>query len=935
MQKPLNLKLVTPLVLLGVFVFSSNLLLSINLLNNPDFESGTINLSYGDGSWAYMGAPDIVVQDAEVYSGGHAVAITGRTATWNGIRYNFENLVVGKVYNVTFFAKTVTPNSVVRVLIKKVSGSTVSYQQVAQEIVSNDGWTKIQGSFISDGTEDFFYTAGDLTDLYLDHFSLVEILGLDSIGFLNSGNDSWEIDFQDPYTKIKFFNPIESFELIEKSEDMVTWIPVARNYSNSWESTFPYAYDIAQLSGEVEMSIPYNSETFFRKSSNSTIEPKTNRELAAKFLIQSTFGPKLYSIDAFPNLDSQQEIGIADYEQWITEQKNIDPFYHRKFWRERSDPDFTDGTSSYLENEVKHKDTLGQRYNFYRNNVPYQTNWNNRLPGYGGYYDSSGVLIDYLPYTEDANGNGVLDPGEDIGHLNSSGNTVGANNGQLDDNIQGQGTAGSPYIPRIGQHVSNALAAGNSIWDVSMPVNQTKKAVWYKAAITADDQLRQRVAWALSQYFVVGETGSNQLQLTERWLNYYDIFVRHAFGNFKDILSEVTWSPHMGRYLSHLNNRGDRIAQGIYPDENYAREVMQLFTIGLWELNEDGSLEIGSNGQAIPTYDNDDITEFAKVFTGLRLAYDRTNIETSFGNYIDPMRVQSDWHEFSNKTLLDGTQLGVFPQTEQGVTNEIEALLTHLFNHKNMPPFFAKFLIQRFTISNPSPNYIKDVATAFKTGYYDDTGTGARGDMLATIRAVLLHPEARENILSNDTNHGKLREPLIRVIHLIRALNISSNRTYGWYQLNALEDTILQAPYDSPSVFNFYRPDYQPNGEILQKNLNAPEFQINNDVSSLQLFNIYQTLTMHGIAGNSYGTIGSKWYIEGSAELSYETSYLTNNLDDLVNHYDLLLTGGRLNQTTKQIIQNFIISNPQLGNLDKVKYVAYLTTLAKEYNTIY
>ena len=157
----------------------------------------------------------------------------------------------------------------------------------------------------------------------------------------------------------------------------------------------------------------------------------------------------------------------------------------------------------------------------------------------------------------------------------------------------------------------------------------------------------------------------------------------------------------MGYYLSYIENKKADPAKGTFPDENFARELMQLFTIGIWELNEDGTLEIDDYGEAIPTYDINDVTEFAKVFTGLRRPFDRANIEISFGNYIDPMRVQANRHDFSAKTLLDGTMLGPFSQNEIGVRSDIEGLLDHLFNHKNMPPFFAHFLIQRLTISIP------------------------------------------------------------------------------------------------------------------------------------------------------------------------------------------------------------------------------------------
>ena len=502
--------------------------------------------------------------------------------------------------------------------------------------------------------------------------------------------------------------------------------------------------------------------------------------------------------------------------------------------------------------------------------------------------------------------------------------------------------------PMIGLHSDNCEAhlaqnpgTGLSKYDVQYPVTDTRQLVWYKAAIDAPDQLRQRVAWALSQYFVVSRIGNNQPQAVERWLNYYDIFTRHAFGNFRDILDEVTWSPHMGYYLSHIENKKANPSLGTYPDENYAREVMQLFTIGLWELNENGTRELDANGDAIPTYDNDDIFEFAKVFTGMRRPLSRgpdTNIEELSNNYIDPMRVSIDWHDFDPKTLLDGSTLGPFNQTANGVRDDVAGLLDHLFNHSNVPPFFARFMIQRFTVSNPSPAYIEAVAQAFKTGLYDSSGSGDRGCMEATIKAVLLHPEARSSSLAYDPMHGKLREPLIRLIHVARAFEITSLRTYGWFYFKDLHNIILQAPYESPSVFNFYRPDYAPNGVIGDAALNAPEFQIHNDVTALQLSNALITLIVHGIAGsgsNNYGNIGQRNNIDSVLDFTYEDS-ISGNTSALIDHLDLLLCAGRLSSENRATIQA-AADTPSLNltGINKVKYIAGLIVLTPEFNTLY
>mgnify|MGYP001189477464 CR=1 FL=1 len=704
-----------------------------------------------------------------------------------------------------------------------------------------------------------------------------------------------EINFSNDEVAIDLSDSIHPIEVLEYSDGLSEWVPVSRNYGNGWETIFPYSYNLE--SGV--LSIPKGNEGFLRKRYESSEQNYSAMELVSEFLMQATFGPNLNSIVTFPNVSDPNfhNNQYVNFEIWIDEQISKTPFSHRAYWRQRSDPAFTDASSQtgYLENEVGHEASLGQRLPFYRGTVKYATDNSNPLPGYGGLFDINGDPIDP--------------------NLHSN-------------NLDYRG------IPKLGFHIENSITQTGRSWDVmGFNANDTEKLVWFEAAINAEDQLRQRVAWALSQYFVVGEPGSNHPNTTERYLNFYDIFVRKAFGNFRDILSEVTWSPHMGYYLSYIENKKANSSQGTFPDENFAREVMQLFTIGLWELNEDGTLELDNEDNAIPTYDNNDIAEFAKVFTGLRRPFDRVNIEIFFGNYIDPMRIQSNRHDFSVKTLLDDSTLGPFNQSQQGVRDDIEGLLDHLFNHKNMPPFFAKFLIQRMTVSNPSPNYIFAVADAFKTGLYNGSGSGNRGDMTSTVKAVLLHPEAREKILSFDPSHGKLREPLIRLMHLSRAFNLTSLRTYDWIYFVGLEDTILQSPYESPTVFNYYRPDYSPNGSIGDIQLNAPEFQINNDVSALHLANAFNTLINHGIVGGDFGNIGSKPYVGAELDFSYEIS-LSHNDQLLLDHLDLILCGGKLNPDIKQTIADALVAS-NLSQLDRVRYAVSLFVLTIEFNTLF
>ncbi|MEL6951347.1 MAG: DUF1800 domain-containing protein [Pseudomonadota bacterium] len=344
----------------------------------------------------------------------------------------------------------------------------------------------------------------------------------------------------------------------------------------------------------------------------------------------------------------------------------------------------------------------------------------------------------------------------------------------------------------------------------------SRRLSWWHNTVTANDQLRQRVAFALSQIFVVSDN-VDTLQVYPFALGtYYDLMLENAFGNFRDLLRDVALSPAMGLYLSHLNNNRSDPANNIFPDENFAREVMQLFSIGLFELEPDGTVITDINGDPVPAYDNDDIREFAKVFTGLSFGGDNA----FFGNEIAPrfdipMEMFEANHEPGEKQLLNGA---VIPA---GLTGEqdIELAIDNLFNHPNVGPFIGRQLIQRLVTSNPSPEYVQRVGSTFA-----DNGFGVRGDMRAVIRAVLLDPEARDPSLA--PNGGKLREPVVRYVSILRQFGATSDDGFiaalGYF----IQELTRQHPLSAPSVFNFYLPDHSPAGEISDQGLVAPEFQI-------------------------------------------------------------------------------------------------------------
>ncbi|MEL7312348.1 MAG: DUF1800 domain-containing protein [Pseudomonadota bacterium] len=406
-----------------------------------------------------------------------------------------------------------------------------------------------------------------------------------------------------------------------------------------------------------------------------------------------------------------------------------------------------------------------------------------------------------------------------------------------------------------------------------------RRIAWWHNTLTASDTVRQRVAYALSQIFVVSDR-VDTLEIYPYALNtYYDVLLEHAFGNYRDLLRDVTLSPAMGLYLSHLNNRAADPSRNIFPDENYAREVMQLFSIGLFELNLDGSVRTDTNGRPIPTYDNDDIREFAKVFTGLSYG----GPGAFFGNNQDPnfsvpMQMFDAAHEQGTKQLLNGF---VVPAGQSG-SQDIELAVDNLFNHPNVGPFIGRQLIQRLVTSNPSPAYIERVARVF-----NDNGAGVRGDMRAVVRAVLLDQEAIGAADPNSTN-GALREPLVRYITLLRQFKASSTDTLVAATGYLIQQAVNQHPLSAPSVFNFYLPDHAPAGPIADAGLVAPEFQITNATTIIGWPNVLDAIVLGDFPAETP---------EGFAEVTLDFDpwiQLADDTSELIQRLDSLLTAGQL-----------------------------------------
>jgi len=474
------------------------------------------------------------------------------------------------------------------------------------------------------------------------------------------------------------------------------------------------------------------------------------------------------------------------------------------------------------------------------------------------------------------------------------------------------------------------------------------KMAWWNNILKSDDHLRQRVTQALSQIFVISEKSNLQLS-GPGMADYYDMLYGHAFGNFRDLLFDVSMHPMMGFYLSHINNPKSDPVNNIHPDENYAREIMQLFSIGLFELNEDGTRQVDAQGNFIPTYDNNDIKEFAKIFTGLAPAgywwpwEDYSAYPTAWGDEYnespatvitwEPMITFDNWHEEGTKNLLNGQ---VVP-AGQTALQDINAAVDNLFNHPNVGPFIGKLLIQRLVKSNPTPAYVARVTAAF-----NDNGSGVRGDMIALITAIISDPEALECAALGEAHAGKAREPLLKYTQALKSFNAhnQSGRLWNWGYL--FDEAVSQGILASPSVFNFYLPEFQPNGPIADADLFAPEFQIHTSATAINYIN----LVYDWFINDYYGEIATHAGAQSHNSPSYDVNdldpvdYIYLDLDDeynmahdapaLVDRLDLILTGGLFSTETKT---NIISAVEQLTDpVERVRTALFLSFIAPDYS---
>jgi len=435
----------------------------------------------------------------------------------------------------------------------------------------------------------------------------------------------------------------------------------------------------------------------------------------------------------------------------------------------------------------------------------------------------------------------------------------------------------------------------------------------YQAAFSNEDQLRQRVAYALSQIFVISTVdiplGYRRAQTSA---DYYDMLSKNAFGNFRTLIQDVSLHPAMGVYLSSRSNAKENLALGRIPDQNFAREIMQLFTIGLVQLNIDGTPKL-SNGKQIPTYAQEDIDGLSRVFTGWGW-YGPDNSKDRW--YSDPavltpdrlwmpMQAYPDYHSTSEKDFL-----GVVVPAQQtpDPAASLKVALDTLFKHPNVAPFISKQLIQRLVTSNPSHAYVARVARVF-----NDDGHGVRGNLKAVVRAIFMDTEARSASIATAPGWGKIKEPVLRFTSVLRAFGAKSDS--GLWLINPTDNPATQlgqSPLRSDSVFNFYRPGYMNAGGATASNgLVAPELQITTESSVAGYANFMMNVLQRGVGQKGLDGLASRYDVH--VDLSPEVR-LAPDSTALVDDVTVRLLGdtvsGELKNQIKTGIDSIVIPEP-------------------------
>ncbi len=455
---------------------------------------------------------------------------------------------------------------------------------------------------------------------------------------------------------------------------------------------------------------------------------------------------------------------------------------------------------------------------------------------------------------------------------------------------------------------------------------------WWSDAVNGTDQLRQRMAFALSEILVVSAVNQDLYTQGQGLAYYYDQLAGNALGNYRDLLDSVSHSPEMGVYLTYFKNDKPNASTGVHADENYAREVMQLFTIGLWDLNADGTQRVDGSGNPVPTYTQSDITNLARVFTGwasapvgghtgdMAWAYDK--------DFLHPMVCYANHHDTDAKTIVGGVQIAAGGTCD----TDMKVALDTLFNHPNTGPFIAKQLIQRLVTSNPSPAYVARVAAKFA-----NDGTGVRGNLLAVAEAILTDPEA--TAVGSAATAGRLREPVLRLTALWRAFSATAQNGTVTDQIigNANAD-FGESAMQSPTVFNFFTPNYQRAGALAGAGLVAPEFQIANENTAVMTSNDLQmqTYKFADAAGNAevgVDNVGGQGKPNSTDVVLHTAAWepYAGDAGTLVDQLALVFMPGQMQSAMRDTLVNYVNSIPATTPANRVIEAASLMINSPQY----
>jgi len=475
---------------------------------------------------------------------------------------------------------------------------------------------------------------------------------------------------------------------------------------------------------------------------------------------------------------------------------------------------------------------------------------------------------------------------------------------------------GPDFLPRTGKSYTPT-------WNVQ---------TFWRTAVQAPDQLRKRTAFALQQVFTASLADSNQHHYGRAYAGFLDGINRHAFGNYRALLEEVALSPVMGIYLSHLRNQKEDGA-GRMPDENFAREVMQLFSIGLLELNPDGTPKLDATGNPIETYTNDDVMAMARVFTGWAWGFDDAQLTANNFRWGSPdlaataaarvdlrsMKNYAAFHSVQEKRLFAGKPWAVTIPAGTPGPQSLKLALDALHMHPNTGPFISRQLIQRLVTSNPSPAYVQRVAQRFA-----NNGRGVRGDLAAVVRAILLDVEARPALPG--PGHGKVREPVLRVAHFLRSFG-GTSASGNWLMEWDLGE-LLQRPLNAPSVFGFYRPGYvPPNTALADAGMVAPELQIASESTVAAWVNRAEDMVTRGLGWDGSGP-------DITATLAFETTLAASGPGPLLDYLNTTLLAGRMSDSLRRAIVNAVAAVPASSTTrdrDRARVALFLALASPEY----